>query len=122
MTGQEVEDTVILHPVQPASGLSACPGQDVTINCTIVRITNIPDVVPPPLEWQYRGDQIIYNDQFASSDFYTLVSHVVGLTVMSNATINSVQISDHDRIITCRSLGKISTKNISIADNYYMCT
>ena len=95
VTGLEVEDTVILHPVQPASGLSACPGQDVT-----------------------RGDQILYNDQFASSDFYTLVSHVVGLTVMSNATINSVQLSDHDRIITCRSLGKISTKNITIAGNY----
>ena len=122
MTGLEVEDTVLLHPVQPASGLSACPGQDVTINCTIVRITNTPGVVPPPLEWQYRGDQILYNDQFASSDYYTLVSHVVGLTVMSNATINSVQLSDHNRIITCRSLGKISTKNITIAGNYYMCT
>ena len=106
MAGQ-VEDTVILHPVQPASGLSACPGQNVTINCTIVRVTNIPGVVPPPLQWQYRGDTIIYDDQFASSDYYTIVSHVVGLTVMSIATINSVQISDHDNTITC--ISQIST-------------
>ena len=32
MITSQVENTVILHPVQPASGLSACPGQDVTIN------------------------------------------------------------------------------------------
>ena len=88
MTGQ-VEDAVILHPVQPASGLSACPGQDVTINCTIVRVTSIPGVVPPPLQWQYRRDIIIiYHSPSHTSDYYTVVSHVVGLTVMSNATIN----------------------------------
>ena len=108
MSGQVVlEDTVILHPVQPASGLSACPGQDVTINCTIVRITNIPNAEPPPLQWQYRGDFIVYDDPSHTSDYYTVVSHVVGLTVISIATINSVQISDHDNNITCRS--QIST-------------
>ena len=36
------QDTVTLQPIQPASGLSACPGQDVTLNCTIVRMTTIP--------------------------------------------------------------------------------
>ena len=103
MAGQ-VEDTVMLHPVQPASGLSACPGQDVTINCTIVRMTNIPNAVPAPLTWQYRGDLIIYDDPSQTSVYYTVVSHVVGLTVMSNATIDSVLLSDHDNNITCRSL------------------
>ena len=91
----QVVDTVILHFVQPASGLSACPRQVVTINCTTVRVTNIPNVVPPPLTWQYRGDLIVYDDPSHTSVYYTVVSHVVGLTVMSNATINSVQISDH---------------------------
>ena len=37
----QVEDTVTLQPVLPASGLSACPGQDVTLNCTIVRMTTL---------------------------------------------------------------------------------
>ena len=112
----QVVDTVILHPVQPASGLSACPGQDVTINCTIVRMTNISGVVPPPLTWQYREDIIIYRDQTASSDYYTLVSHVVGLTVMSIATINSVQISDNDSKITCQSkISNTHSENIAIA-------
>ena len=120
MTGQEVEDTVILHPVQPASGLSACPGQDVTINCTIVRITNTPGVVPPPLQWQYRGDLIIYSNP-SPSDYYTVVSHVVGLTVMSIATINSVQISDHNRMITCRSqISTIHSETITIAGNTWI--
>ena len=115
VTGQ-VEDTVILHPVQPASGLSACPGQDVTINCTIVRVTTLSGVEPPPLQWQYRGDMIAYNDPSDSSVYYTVVSHVVGLTVMSIATINSVQISDHDRMITCRSqISTIHSETITIA-------
>ena len=115
MAGQ-VEDTVILHPVQPASGLSACPGQNVTINCTIVRVTNIPGVVPPPLQWQYRGDIILYSSQSQTSVYYTVVSHVVGLTVMSIATINSVQISDHNNNITCRSqISTIHSETITIA-------
>ena len=119
MTGQ-VEDTVILHPVQPASGLSACPGQDVTINCTIVRVTNMPGVVPPPLQWQYRGDIILYSSLSQTSDYYTTISHVVGLTVMSNATINSVQISDHDNNITCRSqLSSTHSETITIAGIYF---
>ena len=119
VTGQVVlEDTVILHPVQPASGLSACPGQDVTINCTIVRMTNIPNAEPPPLTWQYRGDMIIYDDPSHTSVYYTVVSHVVGLTVMSNATINSVQISDHDNNITCRSqIANTQSETITIAGN-----
>ena len=76
----------------------------------------MPEVVPPPLQWQYRGDTIIYDDEFASSDYYTLVSHVVGLTVMSNATINSVQISDHDNNITCRSqISTTHSETITIA-------
>ena len=120
MAGQ-VEDIVTLHPVQPASGLSACPGQNITINCTIVRITNIPGVVPPPLQWQYRGDTIIYDDAFASSDYYTLVSHVVGLTVMSIATIDSVQIFDHNNNITCRSqISTIHSETITIAGKYHI--
>ena len=117
MTGQ-VEDTVILHPVQPASGLSVCPGQDVTINCTIVRVTNTPGVEPPPLQWQYRGNLIVYDDPSHTSVYYTVVSHVVGLTVMSNATIDSVQISDHNRMITCRSqISATHSETIAIAGN-----
>ena len=45
----QVEDTVTLQPVLPASGLSACPGQDVTLNCTIVRMTTLSGVTPPLL-------------------------------------------------------------------------
>ena len=119
MAGQVV-DTVILHPVQPASGLSACPGQDVTINCTIVRMNNMSEVSPPPLLWQYRGDTIVYNNPSHTSDYYTVVSHVVGLTVMSNATINSVQLSDHDSAITCESaiFGIAKSETILIAGNF----
>ena len=68
----QVEDTVTLQPVLPASGLSACPGQDVTLNCTIVRMTTLSGVVLPALTWQYRGDTISYNNPSASSDYYSV--------------------------------------------------
>ena len=71
----QVEDTVTLQPIQPASGLSACPGQDFTLNCTIVRVTNTPGVVPPSLTWQYRmKDFIVYLNPSDNSDkFYTAI-------------------------------------------------
>ena len=99
----QVVDTVTLQPVLPASGLSACPGQDVTLNCTIVRMTSLSGVLPPPLIWQYRGDTIKYNANSPDSSYYTAVFHVVGLTVMSTATINSVPLSHHNSTITCLS-------------------
>ena len=40
MTAQPFTDTVTLQPVLPASGLSTCPGQDVTLNCTAIRTLN----------------------------------------------------------------------------------
>ena len=118
MTAQVVADTVTLQPVLPASGLSACPGQDVTLNCTIVRMTTLSGVEPPIVTWQYRGDTIAYNNPSDSSDYYTAVFHVVGLTVMSTATINSVLLSHHNSIINCRSPATtILSETITIAGN-----
>ena len=119
MTAQVVVDTVTLQPVLPASGLSACPGQDVTLNCTIVRMTTLSGVIPPSLTWQYRGDTIAYNSPPSdSSVYYTAVFHVVGLTVMSTAIINSVQLSHHNSMINCRSpASAVHSETITIAGN-----
>ena len=118
MTAQVV-DTVTLQPVLPASGLSACPGQDVTLNCTIVRMTTLSGVIPPAVTWQYRGDTITYNSPSdTSSDYYTAVFHVVGLTTMSTATINSVPLSHHNSIINCfTESSTIHSETITIAGN-----
>ena len=114
----QVEDTVTLQPVLPASGLSACPGQDVTLNCTIVRMTTLSGVTPPLLIWQYRGDTIAYNNPSTSSDYYTAVFHAVNLTVMSTATINSVSLSHHNSMINCLSpLTTAHSETITIAGN-----
>ena len=114
----QVNDTVILQPIQPTSGLSACPGQDVTLNCTIVRMTTLSEVIPPTLIWQYRGDTIAYNSNSPDSSYYTAVFHAVGLTVMSTATINSVPLSHHKSMINCFSpQSAIHSETITIAGN-----
>ena len=51
---QDIVDTVTLQPVLPASGLSACPGQDVTINCTVVRMTTVLGAEQPTMLWVYK--------------------------------------------------------------------
>ena len=119
MTAQ-VLDTVTLQPVLPASGLSACPGQDVTLNCTIVRVITQQGVTPSPpvLTWQYRGDTIAYNNPSDSSDYYTAVFHAIGLTTMSTATINSVPLSHHNSMINCLSPATTAhSETITIAGN-----
>ena len=116
----QVVDTVTLQPVLPASGLSACPGQDVTLNCTIVRMTTLSGVTPPPLTWQYSGDTIQYNNPQSTSVYYTAVFHVIGLTVMSTATINSVPLSHHSSMINCQlqdDQSTIHSETITIAGN-----
>ena len=118
----QVVDTVTLQPVLPASGLSACPGQDVTLNCTIVRMTTQQGVLPPTLSWQYRGDTIVLIPNSPPSDssvYYTAVFHVVGLTVMSTATINSVLLSHHNSTINCLSsvFLLMQSETITIAGN-----
>ena len=118
LTAGEVKDTVTLQPIQPTSGLSACPGQDVTLNCTIVRMTALTAVTQPPLTWQYRGDEIGYNANSPANSYYTAVFHAVNLTVMSTATINNVQLSHHNSMINCLSpASTIHSETITIAGN-----
>ena len=82
----------------------------------------MPGVLPPPLTWQYRGDTIVYNNPFDSSDYYTAVYHVVGLTVMSTATIDSVPLSHHNSMINCLSpISTIHSETITIAGKYINC-
>ena len=71
MTAQ-VEDTITLQPVQPASGLSACPGQDVTLNCTVVR--TLGSTVVSPYVGMARKQNGGYN---ASISVQTLIFHLV---------------------------------------------
>ena len=70
VTAQDVEDMITLQAIEPASGLSACPGQDITINCTVVRMGG---TLIPALQWRYRGDNIIFNTASDSSVYYTAV-------------------------------------------------
>ena len=106
-------DEITLQAIVPPSGVSACPGQDVTINCTVSRMGGI---LIPALTWRYRGDNIVFNTASDSSVYYTAVFHAVGQTVLSNATISSVQLSHHDTVIICVSPASIGhSKIIKIA-------
>ena len=96
MTAQPFTDTVTLQPVLPASGLSTCPGQDVTLNCTAIRTLNTlsVDIDFPTMSWVYRIIFTIRSDGTSSSnspdDIFTAVFHAVNYTVISNATVLSV--------------------------------
>ena len=114
----EATDTVTLHHVLPASGLSACPGQDVTLNCTVIRTDNT--LIPPIMTWAYRSIYGIRSDGTSTSnsphDIFT-ATFAGNYTVISNATIFSVPLSHHDSVMICRLLPIIKSVTISITGN-----
>ena len=131
------QDTLTLLPVQPASGVSACPGQDVTINCTIVRVTNIPGAEQPTLTWVYRDIRFIYragvlqptsdplnNEQWClystiNNGVYTAVFSYSHFYVNSIATILNVPLSHHNSSIHCLTSGSIPNQvKIKIAGQF----
>ena len=116
MTAQVV-DTVTLQPVLPASGLSACPGQDVTLNCTIVRMSTTPGVVQPILTWEYRNIRLEYmsgsltpNSAPLNNGVYTAVFNYSHFFVASTATIINIPLSHHSSSIMC--LAPFSTPGV----------
>ena len=114
----QIVDTVTLQPVLPASGLSACPGQDVTINCTIVRMSTVPGVVQPILTWEYRNIRVEYmsgslltpNSDPLNNGVYTAVFYYSHFFVTSTATIINVPLSHHSSSIMC--LAPFSTPGV----------
>ena len=109
-------DTVTLQPVLPASGLSACPGQDVTLNCTVNRTDNT--VAPPILTWVYCSIYGIRSDGTSTfnspHDIFT-ATFTGNYTVISNATILSVPLSYHNSETLCRSPIAMTAKSVTIS-------
>ena len=98
------QDTVTLQPVLPASGLSACPGQDVTINCTIVRMTYVQKAEQPTLTWVYRNINISSaTSDSLNNNVYTAVFNYSHNFVTSIATIINVPLSHNNSSISCQA-------------------
>ena len=116
------QDTVTLQPVLPASGLSACPGQDVTLNCTIVRADNTMD--PPLMTWNYRDIYGIRSDGTSTSnspqDIFT-ATFAGSYIVISTATIFSVPLSYHNNEMRCQTSSAFKSVVITITGNYRDC-
>ena len=123
VTGQ---DTETLLPVQPPSGVSACPGQDVTINCTIVRMTSLSGAEQPTLTWVYRDIRLIYRagvlqptSDSLNNGVYTAVFSYSHFYVNSVATILNVPLSHHNSSIRCLIAGSIPNQvNTKIAGQF----
>ena len=121
--GQDIVDIVTLHPVQPASGLSACPGQNVTINCTIVRMTSLSEAEQPTMTWVYRGIRLIFRDGVLpptsdplNNGVYTAVFSYSHNFVTSTATIFNAPLSHNNSNIQCLASFSVPTfETISLA-------
>ena len=100
------QDTVTFQQIEPASGVSACPGQNVTINCTVVRM--IDGAEQPTLNWLYRDIRFTYRDGVLqpnsdplNNGIYTAVFSYSHFFVSSIATIINVPLSHHNSSIQC---------------------
>ena len=113
------QDEVTLVSILPPANGSICPGQNVVLNCTVVR-THVQGIIEPTLIWTYNGQfEIRYANGMTTGDInngvFSSVYYDMGFTVISSATISRVLLSQHNKCMVC-STGFVSdTKCIKIA-------
>ena len=110
------QDEVTLVSILPPANGSICPGQNVVLNCTVVRTQGI---IEPQLNWIYNGQlEIRYANGMATGDINNAVFsseyHAMGFTVISIATISSVLLSQHNKCMVCDTGFVSDTKCIKI--------
>ena len=99
----QVSDSLILQPINPAANGSACPGQNVTLNCSVVRSMK---TMVLTMTLSYRGASIASNLP-GGTPSPPLVGKLTAefitgdLSVMSDITISSVPLSHHNSEISC---------------------
>ena len=129
----QVTDSIALQPINPVANGSACPGQDLTLNCTIVRtVNNVQNVVQPSLSLIYSEHSTsITNDESSSPNDIFGAEFITGnYTVVTIVTIFSVPLSHHNSVIECQTSIVSESRKISIAgatkiafvDSYFTCT
>ena len=111
------QDEVTLVSILPPANGSICPGQNVVINCTIVRTQGM---LEPPLNWIYNGQlEIRYANGMATGDInnavFSSVYYDMGFTVISITTISRVLLSQHNKCMVCDTGFVSDTKCIKIA-------
>ena len=116
----QVSDSIVLQPINPADNRSACPGQDVTLNCTIVRtVNNVQGVVQPTLSLTYSGTLTTRSDGTTSGNYdpsiFTAVFFTDNYIVTSIVTIFSVTILHHQSEIKCQTAIATESRRISVA-------
>ena len=124
----QVSDCIVLHPINPADNGSVCPGQDVTLNCTIVRsVNNVQGVVQPTLGLTYRETSTTRSDGTTSGPYNPSIFTATFITgnhiVMSIVTILSVPLSHHNSEIKCQTAIATESRRISVAGaiNDHVC-
>ena len=128
-TQGSIVDTVTLSPIQPTSGILACPGQNVTINCTVTRVIPPSESMAeqPTLTWLYRNISLEYKNGSLSSNsdslnngVYTAVFSDSHFFIVSTATIINVPLSHQNSSIQCSAtFGIAKLKKIQLAGNNY---
>ena len=115
-----MSDSITLEPINPAANGSACPGQNITLNCTVVRtVGNSMSVFQPVMNWIYRNTISINSDGTKSGNnpgIFTTEFIIENFLVVSTATILEVSLSHHNSEIKCQTaLALPESRNISIA-------
>ena len=99
--------TVKLEVIQPSSG-TVCPGQEVTLTCTVARAS-----VGPLINLIWRQDEALSPVRYDSisppsepqrlGDFNTTAVFINNSVIISNATLESTALSNSNNTISCES-------------------
>ena len=115
------QDEVTLVSILPPANGSICPGQNVVLNCTVVRTPG--GTLKPTLSWIYNGQlETGYTNGMTTgainNDVFSSVYYDMGFTVISIATISRVLLSQHNKCMVCGTGFVSDTKCIKITGDW----
>ena len=111
------DEVTLVAILPPAINGSICPGQNVVLNCTLVRTQG---TIDPTLILIYNGQlEVRYANNMTTgainNDVFSSVYYDMGFTVISIATISRVLLSQHNKCMVCSTGFLSDTKCIKIA-------
>ena len=111
----QVTDSITLQPINPAANGSACPGQNVTLNCIAVRTAQNVVTQTPTIIWFYQT-----STSQTPNDIFSAVSITENLSVMSTITIFSVPLTHHNSVVRCETILRLTSASrmISVAGEF----
>ena len=102
-----------LQQTRPPPGVGVCLHSSVEFTCTTQDELTWRDLTTSTSQPAFYDDTSVVNQTLMTGVFRTVLTNISGNTLTSTATINSVNLSDLERNISCRDSTGLSSRQIA---------